>query len=163
LQYVRQYLNNKAFYFIPYRRLKSNGSISWINFIGFEICQSMLLASSLCLILLNMFKSFEKNPSFDADTWAFVSHGILFFTAISLSVYYYDLHYVLFILLFQVGVVLNNLSNYSKHNKFSLIFAILSFTSFLYSFFCRKKPNVENETNNLVTLYNEERTSAALL
>lgn len=48
-------------------------------------------------------------------------------------VYFQDIYFVIIILIFKLGVVLENFSSYDKYYKFTLVFFILS--SFFYIFF----------------------------
>jgi hypothetical protein len=156
------------FYFLTYKSLKKSAysEKGLLNMLGFAITVSFLLALSNCLLVITSFTLFEYLENFSSESIHFLSfgfHGLLFSCAILLLVFYNDFYYVFIILLFQIGVVITNKDKYSTGDKFTLIYMILTAISFIFSIFCGKKPTHEEDKEDLVANYHEEKIKAQVI
>jgi len=162
-----------VFYMIAYFKIKKMKIKGFMNIFGFSINSSFILAFTNLISVISIIILLEKISSSGADTKDiistkieivyFITHSLIFSTAIILLVFFKDLYYILFILFFQIGIVITNKDHYNKEYKFTFVFMILTAISFLFSLLCVKQKEDDHYGDELENKYNEERKKEEIL
>lgn len=157
---------SSLFYFLTYLKIKDRKYISgFLSKCGFSMTISFLLSWSNCLFFINLFLCLENFDYFSLNVielLAFITHCFIFCFSILLLVFYQDIFYIIIILIFQLGIVISNKSQYSKDNKYTLIYAIMTSFSFIFYLSCTGRI-YEEEKLDLEKKYEEERVRADIL
>ena len=103
---------------------------------GLKVSVSFLVALSLLSLIISVLFSLEikgKNAQYDSFLW--YVYLFLFCVVVLVISFFKDVYWVFVILLYQVGVVLQNWANYTVDNKFSLVFTSITAFVFVFSLF----------------------------
>ncbi len=130
--------------------------------IGMKI--SFILGLNLILLCIFLLKYLETKEvivfNLSIDQCCMYINFILVCIEILFMVFYNDLYFVFVMILFKLGVVLENLTTYKKDNKFTLVYFIISlffFISFnVLSFFKNEDDLEKKEIETISKVYKQK-------
>ncbi len=150
------------FYFYTYITLKRMVIIEKKNMIKFNIILSSLLAWSNILFYTALFLLIDKySEFFDKDTinsLSLIMHLLIFCINVLLIVFCSDLFYTIVLMIYQIGITLQNKHINSNEDKFTLVITIMTGIILcwsIYSFF--KKPESQNIAAEMKLAYDREK------
>jgi hypothetical protein len=125
---------------------------------------SFILGLNLILLCIFLLKYLETKEvivfNLSIDQCCMYINFILVCIEILFMVFYNDLYFVFVMILFKLGVVLENLTTYKKDNKFTLVYFIISlffFISFnVLSFFKNEDDLEKKEIETISKVYKQK-------
>jgi hypothetical protein len=142
-------------YSVPYYRIKKVYIASTYNQLSFSASISLLLAMSNVLVIISFIFTLELGGSIASESVDFLSimiHTLFFSLSITALVFCSDYFYVFFVLLFQIGILVENKFSREGNNIFTFIYVILTIICFIFSLVYNKNVNSEQEIVDLYAL-----------
>jgi hypothetical protein len=142
-------------YSVSYYRIKKIYISSSFNLLGFSASISLLLAMSNVLVIISFIFALELGGSLASESVDFFSiliHTLFFGLSITALVFCSDYFYVFYVLIFQIGILVENKFSREGNNLFTFIYVILTIICFIFSLIYNKNVNTEQEIVDLYAL-----------
>jgi hypothetical protein len=162
-------LISSLFYFLVYLEIKKEkfSFKYFLNYLSFNVGISFILAwanyllgTSLCIIL----EIFEIITEVNSELIGFIIQGIICLVSIVIIVYYKDPFYVVFLVMYQLGLALVSDDHKSSYeNDLNILFTIFTGICLLFGVFLMKRGKEEEERENVLENYNIERKRSEIL
>jgi len=157
------------FYFLVYVQLKKEKFEinKFLNYVGFNISISFILAwanylfgANVC-IFLEIIEEINENNS---ETIGFVIQGLICLVSIVVIVYYRDPFYVIFLLMYQIGLALASDDKKSSYeNDMNFIFTVFTAICLIFGVFMIKKGSEEDERETVLRNYKIEKGRSEII
>ena len=157
------------FYFLVYLQLKKEKFEinKFLNYVGFNTSISFILAwanyllgANVC-IFLEIIEEINENNS---ETIGLIIQGLICFTSIVVIVYYRDPFYVIFLLMYQIGLALaSDDKKTSFENDLNVIFTVFTAICLIFGVFMIKKGNEDDERETVLRNYKIEKERSEVI
>lgn len=154
---------SSIFYFVVYREIKKEKFYIkyFLNYITFNVGISFILAwasyllgTSVCIFL----ETIDVITKGNSEKIGFMIQGIICLISIVIIVYYKDPFYVIFLVLYQVGLaIVSDEDKASYQDELNIVFTIFTVICLIFGVFLMKNDKEEIERENVMENYNNER------
>lgn len=146
-------------------KIKSKRIREALNKYSLSVKISFILALNFIILCIFLLKYLETQDvivfNLSIEQCCMYIYFVILCSEVVLMVYFKDVYFVLIMLIFKAGVVVDNFKNYNKNNKFTLVYFLISLFFFLsyliLKFFNENEDECEREeTEKLDQAYKDQ-------